>query len=324
VVQVQVVDLASEPVTPWRTIEPKTNRYDSSSVTHYINSCLFDPIDDGSEEHELFDYYDSGVPIGVHQTRYISVGGWKVDHVLSGYFGPSSTCYPQRVFASAGDTDEPFDPENLNGPVEGPGLEGEFGLGTWVEPRFSLDDYRGRRIRIRFLTTSMKLGTEPYQWSEDGHSSDDGWWIDDVLVSHTLLEPSMVVVDTKDNASLLTDRDNDLVGDGLDCAPDDESAWGIPGEVLDLRLGHSGAAEGTTTLTWGRATTLGAPSVDYVLIVRSDSSCYDLVAGPHATISHSETPSPGELQTFLVQAENVCGRGSLGFGNSGVPRIGCN
>ena len=64
--------------------------------------------------------------------------------------GPSSTCAPEFSFAHQGDTDGTFDPQDV-GDASPPGLEGAFGIGTWVESRFDLSRFRGRSIRIRFL-----------------------------------------------------------------------------------------------------------------------------------------------------------------------------
>jgi len=328
VVQVQLAGADGAPIGPWTTIDPKVNRYDSRPAPNIYAICYFDPVDDGNTEDTLFGYYDSDPPVGLIEDRYASVRGSYVTHAAdTDLLGPSSNCFPRMVFASAGDTDEPFDPTNLNGPVTGPGLRGASGPGTWVEPRFSLDRYRGRSIRLRFLSSGWQIGE--YSWTgpgEEDDSVDDGWWIDDVTVTHTLMQPATVSVDDKDNSNLAVDNDGDCVGNSADCFPGDPQLWAAPGEVIDLHASHTGGPGGTTTLAWGRPATFGGSSTDvnYVLVVRgSASSCTESSVGTGATTTHGDTPAPGQLFTFLVQAENGCGRGPLGVGSSHQPRPGC-
>jgi len=53
---------------------------------------------------------------------------------------------------------------------------------------------------MRFLTSSMKWDQVTEDWYSTGWftnpSDDDGWWIDDVRVTHTLTEPVTVMPDT--------------------------------------------------------------------------------------------------------------------------------
>ena len=72
-----------------------------------------------------------------------------------------------------GDTVLPFDPARL-GYADGPGFEGESGLGTWVESRFGLGRFEGRRVRIRFLATSVKAGG--LYWDGYNNSFDGEEW----------------------------------------------------------------------------------------------------------------------------------------------------
>jgi hypothetical protein len=323
VVQVQIVDANGD--STWETIEPKLNRYDSVPTPWFIN-CFYDPVDDGSTEHDLFDYIGTDPPVATIGMRYLPIGGWYVEPLTgSGEpLGPSSICFPRHVFASAGDTDEPFHPDNLNGPVVGPGLQGELGLGTWVEPVFSLDRFRGRRVRLRFLTSSIWFGYQETFSEFVGGPFDDGWWIDDVRVTHTLLEPATVTADTKDNSHLAADADGDFVADNVDCMPSGAQTWALPGEVLDLYLTHGGGVGGTTTLSWARATTLGATAVDYVVIAEEGSACSESNVGESHSATDSVTPASGVLRKFLIQAANGCGRGPLGTNSLHDPRTGCN
>ena len=65
-------------------------------------------------------------------------------------------------------------------------MKGSINVGTWVRPRFSLLPYAARRIRLRFLGTSIELGAEPDLGlrSSDVTTSvqDDGWYVDDIHI----------------------------------------------------------------------------------------------------------------------------------------------
>ena len=199
VVQAQIVDGAN--VGDWIKLQPHFNEYNAVAATNFSNhNCQFDPIDDGNTEDDYFDPTDT-----------------------SGYFGPSSTCYPEAVFSYIGDTDEPFDVANIGGAGDGPGLEGSSGPGTWVESKFDLSRFKGRSIRVRFLATSLKAQTTE-TWEEifsDPIPGDDGWWVDDVHVNDTLATPNIVSVDVKDNSGLpgYPDGDGDSRPDVCDNCP---------------------------------------------------------------------------------------------------------
>ncbi len=74
-------------------------------------------------------------------------------------------------------------------------MQGETGLGTWVESRFDLSTYRGKYILIRFITSGIKGGTaETYEdlFAWNPTPADDGWWIDDIRVTG-IVDPAGVV-----------------------------------------------------------------------------------------------------------------------------------
>ena len=224
VTMLQLADETGAPVGSWIKLEPFLNVYDQQGVDNYFN-CMFDPIDDGNTEDDFFDPTDP-------------------DRRL----GPSSTCKPELNFTYMGETFAPFDAARL-GNADGPGLQGSLGVGTWVESRFSLDRYRGRRARVRFLNTDLKVNSSNTTWSSlfstlNPGPGDDGIWIDDVAVTGTLSTPATVRVDSRDNSGLpgfgdsdgdgaidacdacpilpgsTADRDGDGVGDGCDNCPD--------------------------------------------------------------------------------------------------------
>jgi len=194
VVHGQLADDAGDPIGNWIKLAPFVNVYDSQANSNYFN-CTFDPIDDGNTEADFFD------PSDPHRR-----------------FGPSSTCAPEFNFADQGSTEGPFSEGNLGDASDGPGLEGSHGPGTWVEPQFDLSRFRARRMRLRFLTTGMKMGGVVLwdnAFSSDVGPRDDGWFIDDVTVTDTLTEPAVVTVDAKDNSHLAPLYDDD--GDGVFC-----------------------------------------------------------------------------------------------------------
>src|SRR6185369_15330341 len=68
-----------------------------------------------------------------------------------------------------------------------------------------LDRYRGRRVRIRFLATSIEVGvavTMRQALGLDNSPADDGWYIDDIRVTNTLTSAATVRVDTADRSAL--------------------------------------------------------------------------------------------------------------------------
>jgi hypothetical protein len=135
VVQVNVLNAAGQESAVWRTIIGYDNGYDSLGDGPYAN-CMFDPTDDGNDED---DFFEPGNP-------------WPS-------YGPSSTCLTVRSSRAAGApiTGSPANPASV-GNAYGPGLAGSIDIGTWVQPRFSLQEFAGRRIKIRFLATSIEAG----------------------------------------------------------------------------------------------------------------------------------------------------------------------
>ena len=197
VVMVQLADDAGDPAGPWNKLYPYQNPHDSV-VIQYAYNCLFDPVDDGSTEDDFFNPADP-------------------DRQL----GPSSTCTPEMVFAEQGGTDDTFDPAQL-GFADGPGLPGQWGIGTWVEVRFDLGRFKGRQVRVRFLATGPKFtnGAETWEAVQGNNPApeDDGWWIDDITVEGALDAQMVVALDTKDNSALPQnpDTDQDQVADICD------------------------------------------------------------------------------------------------------------
>jgi hypothetical protein len=178
VVQITVLNTAGQEVNPWVKLYPYENVYEQQGTDDFTN-CTFDPTDDGNNEDSFFDPTDPARTLG-----------------------PSSTCYPEFVFSRSGDTDYRLtaDPTHVGLADENAGLRGSINVGTWVRPRFSLLPYSARRIKLRFLGTSIELGTSQ-TWDAffgtDDVVTDDGWYVDAVRIDTALGGPLTVSVDTK-------------------------------------------------------------------------------------------------------------------------------
>jgi len=180
------------PSGSWIKIFPYVNVYDQQGENDFSN-CIFDPIDDGNNEDSYFDPTDPGR-----------------------LYGPSSTCYPEFVFVRQGQTDyrKTFDVSDIGLASDGPGLQGcsgtgclpanipggqIFNPGTWVRPRFSLVPFAGRTIRLRFLFTSIEIGTTQTMnlfFGRPNITGDDGWYIDDIHVDTALSAALTLAADT--------------------------------------------------------------------------------------------------------------------------------
>jgi uncharacterized repeat protein (TIGR01451 family) len=217
VVAIQLADNANNPMGDWIKITPFVNTYDTQPSDNFFN-CFFDPTDDGDDEGDFFDPTDP-------------------DRSL----GPSSTCFPEFSFTHQGDT-QVFDVGNLGDAPDGPGLQGTVGVGTWIEPRFDLSQFAGQRLRLRLLQTDVKVGgatdwESTFAFNPD--PGDDGWFIDDILVTDTLTVPASLVPDANDNSGLPgcgTGCSN--VTAALDITP---TTLRAPGAVVELDASGSSA-----------------------------------------------------------------------------------
>jgi hypothetical protein len=176
VVQYKTVDITGADTSDWIRFEPFQNAYDTQNHD-FFNSCMFDPVDDGTTEDDFFDPEDP-------------------DRRL----GPSSTCHPMFTYSCMGDTDDPFQVDNICNAATPPRSQDQpdLGTGTWVQSKVDLTDLKGRRIKLRFLVSGIKNRYETHDENfEDLNPGpeDDGWWIDDVLIDETLSNPAQFVID---------------------------------------------------------------------------------------------------------------------------------
>ncbi len=255
VVQAQLTTTAGAGMGDWIKLQPYLNVYDEQSEDNYFN-CFFDPVDDGNDE----DSVTTRPPQSLRP------------------YGPSSTCYPEFSFVHLGDTFSSFDSSRI-GNAAGPGLQGSHGIGTWVESRFSLFRFRGRSIRLRFLTTGLKAqGSETwegiFQFNPD--PDDDGWWIDDVTVTNALTNAATVSNDGKQLALPSCGVACNTVTAVLDSIP---PAIPAPGQVFTVTAFGSSADR----------------CVDGTLLFRFCVSVDDDCADPTDTILRSFTDNPAVI-----------------------------
>jgi hypothetical protein len=171
VLQVQLFDEAGIEVSSWMNLQPIQNGYDEQNADNFFN-CEFDPVDDGNTEDDFFDPTDPDRE-----------------------FGPSSTCYPEFTWAWMGSTTGAFDVAEVGHATTPPavGDAPSLGDGTWIESVVDLTEFRGRRVKLRFIVTSIKTDyglhyvLPPWGYFGEG---DDGWWIDDIVIDETLATPA--------------------------------------------------------------------------------------------------------------------------------------
>ena len=192
-VHVQLADPFDDaPVGDWIRVETTANQYDSQREDNYF-SCMFDPVDDGNDEDDFFDPADPFRRLG-----------------------PSSTCFPEFSYAYIGDTDAPFDPLALGNATQGPGLEGSFGPGTWIESEVDLSRFRAQYVRLRFLVSAMKHSGSSETWFsafsyENTLAGDDGWFIDDFEIRDAVSFSANLVADDKLNLSVCSGGTQDTL-----------------------------------------------------------------------------------------------------------------
>jgi hypothetical protein len=127
-------------------------------------------------------------------------------------------CYPLGAWSHCGSTVGTVSTTTVNCP--GPGVVDPSGTGVWVQTRFHLDDYRGQRIRIRWVAETWDLGAGWDTYLSAGYAvwgsttQDDGWWIDDIAITGALTQQFTPSPDTTPRTgSCPVDPCNQSVGD---------------------------------------------------------------------------------------------------------------
>jgi len=124
-------------------------------------------------------------------------------------------CYPNGIWSHCGnarDTSTTFQ-------CPGPGATGSTGGGLWIETKFSLADYLGRTVRIRWIAQSWEFDccSSSYQelgapWA--GELGDDGWWVDDIKITGAVQYAAGQAAESE-ICNGLDDDCNGAVDDGL-------------------------------------------------------------------------------------------------------------
>jgi hypothetical protein len=142
----------------WDKLVPYQNVYEHKPIAfsgfggYY---CIFTPTDTGTAPPN---------PRGVHET----------------------ICFPQGVWSHCGSTTGTNPVNTVN--CTGPGVVEPSGVGVWVQSRFHLDSYLGQRVRFRWIAETWVFDNDDSSYYETGpgwqtSQQDDGWWIDDILVT---------------------------------------------------------------------------------------------------------------------------------------------
>jgi hypothetical protein len=181
-VDVQIrVDQNPDPATDswgfWDKLVPFANVYDHIPYiwSHYgaqTTYCDMTPTDTGSA---------APAPRGVHETM----------------------CWPLGVWSHCGNA---WGTDTTLG-CPGPGLQGTqtpAGGSLWVKTQFSLANYIGQRVQIRWIATTWEFDLngptqdyETYGHGWDNSINDDGWWVDDINITGAITSQVSPVADVK-------------------------------------------------------------------------------------------------------------------------------
>jgi len=138
------------------------------------------------------------------------------------------------------------------GQCEGPGVPGTSGPGLWVQSKFSLANYIGQQVRIRWIAESWEFDCCSSSYYELGGTwapqpGDEGWWIDDIRVTGVLSSIAQPPADTKTPgpAACPATACNPGVGDG-----------GFTVDLVALDSDNDGLVVGGETVTVSAASTL--------------------------------------------------------------------
>jgi hypothetical protein len=173
----------------WEKLVPYQNVYDHKPTAFSIFGsyyCLFTPTDTGTTPP---------APHGVTETL----------------------CWPQGAWSHCGSTISTNTANVVN--CTGPGELDAYGTGVWAQTKFNLAALRGQRIRIRWIAESWNFGAGAESYYELGNGwnnsqQDDGWWLDDIVVTGAVQQQFTPVPDTTPRTgSCPTDACNEGVGD---------------------------------------------------------------------------------------------------------------
>ena len=137
------------------------------------------------------------------------------------------------------------------------------------------------------------------------------------MVWQIFYNPTSIVLKT------INDLDGDGVSNLVDCAPNDASAWSLPGEISGVNFGTN-----NQTISWTSQASLSGPGTTYDLMRGlvgqpigggAAETCLALDSGSN-TFNDTATPAVGTSFYYLVRGGNICGTGNYGTTTSGAPR----
>jgi hypothetical protein len=254
----------------WEKLVPFENTYDHiayiwSTFGTSPTYCLLTPTDAGP---------DPAGPRGVKETL----------------------CYPLGVWSHCGNSSNKStafqcDPSPVSGIAGGDHT-------IWAQSKFSLATFLGQRVQIRWLAQSWEFDCcsssyfELGDWS--GIQHDDGWWIDDILITGAITNQAVASADTKDPNRLTSTCPTQICNPNL-------PTTGAGGYLVDLQIrnlagqsayvcsgGSTPGAVCSTNAQCGAGTCAANPSAVFF-------------SGERVTITAAATTNPGGCSGGGVQ-----------------------
>jgi len=120
----------------------------------------------------------------------------------SGGFAPrgvkETLCFPNGIWSHCGNSRDGTN----TGQCPGPGENGTSGPGLWVQSKFSLANFLGQTVRIRWIAEAWEFDCCASSYYELGgawapQTGDEGWWIDDIRVQGALQASALPLPDLK-------------------------------------------------------------------------------------------------------------------------------
>jgi hypothetical protein len=162
----------------WDRLQPYQNVYDHiayiwSTFGTGTTYCLLTPTDTGTGGY---------APRGVKETM----------------------CYPNGIWSHCGNSrDESTTWQCGDADDQGHvGATGTTGPGLWMQSKFSLANYLGQTVRIRWIAQSWEFDCCSSSYYEVGGTwfdqpGDEGWWVDDIRITGALTAPAAPSADTQ-------------------------------------------------------------------------------------------------------------------------------
>ncbi|HXH28471.1 MAG TPA: thrombospondin type 3 repeat-containing protein [Candidatus Polarisedimenticolia bacterium] len=202
-------------------------------------------------------------------------------------------CYPSGVWSHCGNSRDNTTIYQCTGSNVQPG---QTGPGLWVQTKFSLANYLGQRVRIRWIAQSWEFDATSSSYYELGgtwgpQEGDEGWWIDDIQLTGAIESQFTPSADTKPAAN--------GVCPGLACDNSQgENGFNVVLNVLDSHGGSGPFVSGEqTTVTAADSTLVGGcvGGVTQYRFLRNGAVAQDWATAP------SFTDYPTQDTTYAVQ-----------------------